>query len=207
MDDPKIVGTVRKELGSINSRRLRKEGKVPGTLYGHKEEAVSFSVPNEQIFPVIASGHHVVDLELNGKTEKAIIQDIQWHVYRNQLLHCDLMRINEDEKVTIDVALHARGTCPGVLAGGILEQPHHKVPVECLVIRIPDEISIRIADLQLGGSIHVSDVEWPEGVKCTLPEQELLLQVTIPKGGDDEDEEAGIAPLEPELIGEKKKEE
>lgn len=200
MEDPKIEAVPRKRLGSIGARNLRREGRIPGTLYGHKEDPVSFSISEDSLKPVVQAGHHVVDLEFEGKSEKAIIHDVQWHVFADQILHCDLLRVRADEKVTVDVALHVKGTSQGVLNGGILEQPHHQVPVECLALRIPDEIVVRINDLKINEAIHVSDVEWPEGVKCMLPEGELLIQVAEPnlKEEDMDTEDVGA---EPELIG------
>ena len=207
MEDPKIEAQVREKHGSIDAKKLRKSGRIPGVLYGHKEDPVSFSIPEEEIRPAIFAGHHIVELAIDGKAQKAMIQDVQWHAYLEQILHVDLLRVDADEKVQVDVALHVKGTSPGLLAGGIMEQPHHLVPVECLAIRIPDEIVVRINDLNIGDAIHTSDVKWPEGVTCTLPENEMLIHIVEPKMGEVETATEEVAGAEPELIGADKKEE
>jgi len=188
-NDPKLVAAERKEVGTNATKRLRNEGRTPGTLYGHKEATRHFAVESESLQPIIASGHKIVDLELEGASvEKAMIQDVQWDTFSQYVLHFDLLRVDEKERVTTDVEIVTRGIAPGVLAGGILEQTHHTLPIECPVIRLPENITLRINKLKIGESITVGDLELPFDVTTSLPAEEVLIHIVEPKAAPVADE-------------------
>jgi len=180
-NDPKLVAELRDSVGTSSSKRLRNSGRIPGNLYGHKKESISFSINGDVLAPILKTGHKVVDIEVNGQAEKAMIQEVQWDTFSKYIQHFDLLRVNENERVSADVAISLKGTAPGVLGGGILEQPHHTIPVECPVIRLPDKIEIRIGSLEIGQSVHVSDLNLPEGITTSLASTEVLVQVVSPK--------------------------
>lgn len=192
-NDPKIQAARREAVGTIATRKLRRSGMIPGNIYGHKQETIHFSVENDSLAPIIASGHKVVDFELDGRVEKAIIQDVQWDTFSKHVQHFDLLRVDENERVTTQVDLLIRGISPGVLAGGILEQPHHTLPIECPVIRLPDNIVVRVNTLQLGESIHVKDLVLPKDVTTTLPPDEVIVHVVAPRKSAVAEEEAPAA--------------
>lgn len=187
-NDPKLVAELRDSVGTASSKRLRSAGRTPGNLYGHKQDAISFSISHNLLIPILKTGHKVVDFELNGKQEKAMIQDVQWDTFSTYVQHFDLLRVDEDERIHTDVSIILKGTAPGVISGGILEQPRHSIPVECPVIRLPNKIEIRIGALELGQSIHASDLELPAEVTTTLPPGEVLVHVVIPKQSAEEEE-------------------
>ncbi len=179
--DPKVVCQVRTTLGSSKSRQARAQGLIPGNIYGHKQDPVAVTLASETLVPIIMSGHKVVDLEMNGQTEKAIVHAVQWDVLGSEILHFDLLRVDATERVTVNVPLLMKGTAPGVAAGGILEVPHHSIPVECNAISIPDNIVVKVADLEIGQAIHISDMEFPAGVTPKLPANEVVIHVVKPK--------------------------
>ncbi|MCA8986949.1 MAG: 50S ribosomal protein L25 [Planctomycetaceae bacterium] len=201
-DDPKLVAQRRDSVGTTSTKKLRAAGQVPGSVYGHKQDSVSFAAPVEQLMPIINSGHRVVDLELEGNQEKVLIQDVQWDTYSKNVLHVDLLRVDPNERVSTSVDIIVRGVAPGVLLGGILEQPHHTLPIECPVIRLPENIVVRVSDLALGGAIHVRDLVLPKDCVSTLPGEEIIVHVVTPRGMSTEEETA--QPGEPELVGGKK---
>ena len=180
-NDPKLVATRRESVGTSSTKKVRNAGLIPGCIYGHKQESISFTLPTDELFPVVQSGHKVVDFELDGKVEKAIIKDVQWDTFSKVVQHVDLLRVDENERVTTTVDLVVRGIAPGVLAGGILEQPHHTLPIECPVIRLPDNIVVRIGALQLGQSIYVKDLDLPRDVTTSLPADEVVVHVVAPR--------------------------
>ncbi len=182
-NDPKLVAEPRTSTGTSSARRLRKAGRTPGNIYGHKQESIAFSIENDVLIPILKTGHKVVDFELDGKTDKAIIQDVQWDTFSKYVQHFDLLRVDPEERVHVEVALSLKGTSPGVLRGGILEQPRHSIPVDCPVIRLPDRIDVRIGSLELGESLHVSDLELPPEVTTPLPPNEVLVHIVVPKKG------------------------
>lgn len=204
MEDPTIQLKTRESTGTLNSRRLRASGHVPGSIYGHKEGAIAISLETEVLMPIVASGHKVVDAVIDNNTQKALIQDIQWDTFSREILHFDLLRVDADERVTVDVPIHLRGTSPGVVAGGILEQPHHTIPLECPAIRIPDEIVVRIGTLEMGDAIHVSDLQLAEGITPKIEDTEVLVHIVSPTSLESLDtEEEAEGGTQPERIGEK----
>jgi len=177
----KVKAQSRKEQGSKASKKLRKTGMVPCIVYGHKESAVSISARHDELLKIVKHGVRLVDLETDGKVEKALIRDVQWDYLGNDVIHVDFSRVSADEKIHITVALELKGTAPGLLAGGVLDMPMHSIHIECLVVNIPDVIRINVSELQVGGVIHVKQLVAPEGVTFLAEEDAVVVQVVSPK--------------------------
>jgi large subunit ribosomal protein L25 len=204
----RIPASRRSEQGTTACRRLRQQGFVPANVYGHKQEAIPISLKEDDIRPIIASGAHVVELDLAGKLEQALIREVQWDTYSTYVRHLDFVRVDANERVKVTVPVQLRGTAPGTLAGGILEQPLHALHVECLAIQIPDNIPVRITSLDIGGAVHVKELtDLPEGVKVLDHPEALIVHVVKPGIVEAPPTEAVPGPAEPELIGRVKKEE
>jgi large subunit ribosomal protein L25 len=147
----------------------------------------------------------VVDLQAGGKTEKALIRDVQWDHLGHDILHVDFARVAADERIKIEVRIELRGTAPGVTAGGLLDQPIHNLEIECLAIAVPESIRVAINELQIGQAIYVKDLKLPDGVTTAVDPDAIVCQVAAPKV---EEEAAAVAPTEqaePEIIGRKEK--
>ena len=205
MVETKLVAKKRTRLGTSECRRLRRQGIIPGNICGHKQPPVAIAVDADQLDAVLRSGHRLVECEVDGVTETAMFREIQFDTFGTEVQHFDLVRIDANERVTVEVPIELRGTSPGVLAGGILEQPLHEVTVDCLAAQIPDSIVVRINALHIGDSISVADLELPPNVHCHNPPEAAVVQVTAAQEVPVE-EEAEIGPAEPELVGEKKEE-
>jgi large subunit ribosomal protein L25 len=204
----KLVATKRTENGSKQCRKLRLGGVIPGIVYGHEIEPVAISVPRDSLAPVVKSGARIVDLELDGKTEKALFREVQWDTFGMYLHHFDLVRINPDERVVVEVNIEVKGTPAGVLSGGLLEVNMRHVEVECLAIEIPDSIVVRVGELQIGQGIHVSDLELPANVKVLEKPDALVLHVIHVEVSEEDLTAAGATgPAQPEVIGRKAAEE
>lgn len=199
-EDPKLSAERRAKLGSAECRRLRRNQRVPGNVYGHGEEPATIAVAEEALAPIVQSGHKVVDLVLGGGTEKAILREVQWDTFGTRLLHFDLQRVSADERVTTEVAVETHGTSPGVLGGGILEIPLHALRVQCPAIKIPDRIQVNINHVELDQSVRVRDLHLPEDVKVLNDPDEIVLHVVRPMAGPAEEGGALPGPAEPELI-------
>src|SRR5262249_50242194 len=132
----------RKDFGSANARRLRKQGLLPAVIYGHKEEVLSVLLPRDELEKAVRKGVHIVDLEHDGKVEKARIRELQWDHLGKKVLHADFMRVSKDERIVIGVPVHVRGHAPGIGEGGVLDQPIHVLNVECPVLEIPEQIRV-----------------------------------------------------------------
>jgi len=196
-EDPKLIAQPRARLGTAECRRLRSDAKVPGNVYGHGEDPVAIAVPAEALIPIIHTGHKVVDLVLDGSSQKAMFREVQWDTFGNHLMHFDLQRVSADERVTTEVAVETHGTSPGVLAGGILEIPLHTIRIECPALQIPDRIEVNINHVELGGSIHVRDLKLPADVEVLNDSDEIVLHVVKPSAAPEPEETAGV---EPDLV-------
>ena len=158
-------------------------------------------VTAEALRPVLKSGVHVVDLDLGGKTDKAVIREVQWDIFGKEIRHIDLMRVDPNERVNITVPIELKGTAPGVVAGGILEQPMHQLTIDCLAYQIPDSLQIRISALEIGQAIHVKDLELPEGSHAHAQPDAIVVHVVKLQERDIAASES--SPAEPEVIGKK----
>lgn len=191
----------REKRGTAEARRLRRQGRVPGNIYGHGGDPVAISVPEDVFTPLVFAGQKVVDAKLADRNQLAILRDLQWDTFGTKILHFDLLRIDPDEKVEVEIPVNLRGLSPGSLAGGVLTQNLHTLSVECLAYVIPDQFEVRIGDLNIGDAIHVSDLQVPDGVVVMNEPDELVVQVTEPMEVPEEDEEVDAGAVEPEVIG------
>ena len=203
--DTKLVAQRRPKLGTSENRRLRAKGFVPGNVYGHKQDNVPVSFPAKEVTAFVKTTHRVVDIELDGKVETTILRETQWDTFHSVLQHVDFLRVDPNERVTVDVELILKGTASGVLAGGLLDHPLHKVSVDCLAIKIPDGIIVKVQSLQIGHVIHVKELELPEGVTVHNNPDAIVVrviqQVVI---AEPTPTEVG-GPVEPEVIKKEKK--
>jgi large subunit ribosomal protein L25 len=142
---------------------------------------------------------------VDGKTEKALIREIQWDHLGIDVLHVDFTRVAADERVVVPVSIELRGIAPGVTAGGLLDQPLHSLEVECLAVSMPDSIRVNVNELQVGGVIHVRDLVLPAGVKAMAEPDAVVVQVKAAEAVA-EPAAAAEAPeqAEPEVIGRQK---
>jgi large subunit ribosomal protein L25 len=200
----KLTAERRPQRGSAECRRLRRRGIIPGNLYGHGQEALPIAAPAEAINALVMHGHRVVGLEFDGSSETAMFQEVQWDALGSHIQHFDLLRVDAQERVTVDVPIELKGTAPGAMSGaGMLEQPLHELTIECPAIQMPDAIVVRIGELQLGQAIHVRDLQLPEGVTALTPPDQVVVQVVHAAEAPEVEEEGLPGPAEPELVGRK----
>lgn len=196
---------LRKDRGKRNARRLRRAGGVPGVLYGHGQETVSLSFSAESLEAAIRRGRRVVSLT-GDVTEQAFIRECQWDTWGSHVLHADLTRVSEHEKVEVRVLVELRGEAPGARQGGVLKHVTQEVEVTCEATAIPEKVYANVNQLELGGVITVADLETPEGVSVELDPEAVVVQCV--EVMEEAEEAAGeAAEAEPEVIGRKKEEE
>jgi large subunit ribosomal protein L25 len=204
--ETKLVAEPRSERGTRACQRLRARGYVPGNVYGHQVETTPIVVKSDVLKPILKAGVRVVDLELQGKQDKALVREVQWDTFGLSVEHFDLMRVDATERVTLHVPIVLKGTAPGTLGGGVLEQPLHSVTVDCLAYHIPDAIVVKIGTLELGQAVHVRELELPEDVHCHNPPDAIVVhvvQVHVKEELPAAAEAAAAAATEPEVIGKK----
>jgi large subunit ribosomal protein L25 len=199
-----LVVTKREKLGTSQTRRLRLTGQVPAILYGHGEANAPLAVPADQLRAVIKHGGKLV--KLSGEiTETALLREVQWDTYSKDIIHVDLIRVNEKEMVETTVAVELKGTAPGLTEGGVLQFVLHELHIECPAISIPEKLFANVNDLHLGKSIHASDIQLPEGAKLSSDPHLVVVSCVAPQ--KDEDAEGAAGTAEPELIRKEKGEE
>lgn len=168
-----INANVRELKGTGASRRLRHAGKTPGVLYGGDKEATSLEIDSKELFMQFrheAFHASILTLNLAGKKEAVILRDFQMHPVRNNIVHIDFQRINENEKISVKVPFHFinEETAPGVkLEGGLISHIMTEIDISCLPKDLPQYIEVDMSALSIGDSIHLSEVKVPEGVELT----------------------------------------
>jgi len=206
-----------RESGNKNqARRLRKDGKIPGVVYGAGKDSLPVSVDPRQVLRILHSdtGHNTIfDLTLNsGERSKAMIVDWQYEPIKGRLLHIDLKRIAMDKVLTVSVPIFLTGVAEGVKTeGGILEQMLREVEIECLPADIPSHIDVDISHLTFGKVLRVSDLPRSEKLKFLTDSNQPVAHVTSVKDEvaatpEAAAAEAAAAPAEPEVIKKGKQE-
>jgi large subunit ribosomal protein L25 len=203
----KLSVAKRAQHGSTACRRMRREGRIPGVVYGHQQDPIPFVVEWDALAPVLKAGTRVVDLDVEGHVEKAMFRDIQWDTFGIAVRHIDLLRIDPNERVEVEVPVILKGIAAGALAGGILDHHLHSITLECLAIQIPDGITVKIAELQIGQAIHVSELELPPNTTVKNEPETVVVQVKQPVEEEETGAEAAEGPAQPEIVGRKVKEE
>ena len=197
-----------KGTGTRVVRRLRKEGRVPAVIYGHKQAVVPISLSHDDVWHMIKAASHLAELDLGGKTETVLIRDVQWDHLGKEILHLDFARVSAEELIETDVNLEIRGHAAGIAEGGILEQIKHKVPVKCPAGAIPDSIKVDISHLKINEGIHVRDLVLPAGVTVDAEPDVLLIHVVVRGAAEEPTTEAAAAEAatQPEVIKPERKE-
>ena len=166
-----LDAVLRTDEGKGASRRLRRTGKIPAIVYGGGGEAVSISLPENQLVRHLQEEQFyssVINLKIDGAAEKVLLRDLQRHPARPVVLHADLQRVSSTEKLKVVVQLHFvnEEACAGVKNdGGKISKAMMDLEVYCLPKDIPEFVEVDVIDLTLGESIHISNLKLPEGVE------------------------------------------
>ncbi|MBN1437744.1 MAG: 50S ribosomal protein L25 [Sedimentisphaerales bacterium] len=198
----------REGRGTAASRRLRKQGLIPVIVYGHGADPVSAAVSLHDITLELQHHHKLVDVELDGKSEKLLIKDVQYDHLYDKIIHVDMTRVNLNERVTVTVPVVLRGTPAGAAEDGVLDQLLADVELECLVTAIPEEVRVKVSDMQVGDTILAKDIKLPQGsVLVTDPETAVATVRVIAEELEAEAEVAEEGAAEPEVIAREKESE
>ena len=195
------------QVGSRRVRRLRKDGLVPGVLYG-KGHTRAIVVDERRLRNALSgpSGlHAIVDVLIEGQTtpRHAVLKDFQRHPIRGTLTHVDFHEVRLDRPIQATVAVQFLGESPGAKQGGIVQQVSREVQVEALPTGIPEHVELDISELEVGGTLRVEDLAAIEGVTFLDDPQLVLATCTIPRGISElEEEEAAAAEGEEGEAGE-----
>jgi len=210
----KLSAQVRSGVGRSAARKLKTAGLIPANIYGAGEGPVNLQLPERVVKDLLshALGENLlVDIEIDNEGQKtnrlALIQEVQHHPVSQAILHVDLQAVKSDQKITAEVTIESFGEPVGVKTfGGLLEQLLRQVEIECFPRDLPELLKVDVSGLGVGESIHVKDLQLPEGVVAVTEADITLFIVTEPRVSDDTAATEG-APAAPEVIKEKKPEE
>lgn len=194
----------RAEFGSRASRRMRRQGIVPGVVYSGGEEAKPFQVAEREVRVIMSEGAALFDLEIDGgKAVPVVVKEQQLHPVRGDLQHLDLQQVNLKEKIQAEVAIELEGidVAPGVKGGGVLEHVTREITVEALPAEIPDRIVVDVSAMEVNDTLQLSAVTAPEGVTFMAEEPEEITIVTLSPPRVEEVAEPEVEE-ETELVGE-----
>ncbi|GAB7527127.1 50S ribosomal protein L25/general stress protein Ctc [Paraburkholderia sp. 2C] len=197
----KVVAFERNKQGTGASRRLRNTGKTPGIVYGASSEPQLIELDHNALWHALKkeSFHSsILDLEVAGKAQQVLLRDVQYHPFRQIVLHVDFQRVDPNKKLHTKVPLHFMNqeTNPAVkLSGAVISHVVNEIEVECLPAALPEFLEVDLAKIEAGQTLHAKDIVLPAGVALTShieAENPVIASATIPAGAI-ADEAAGSA--------------
>jgi large subunit ribosomal protein L25 len=184
----------RDRTGTGGAREVRREGRVPGIVYGGKDEPQNIALETKEISGQMQTGHFqstIFMLDMDGTKIRVIPRDVQLDPIRDYPIHVDFMRLAKDAQVTVDVPVHFLNdtASPGLKRGGVLNVVRHDIPVRCPADQIPESFEIDLTGLEIGDSIHISSVTLPEGVVPTITDRDFTIATIVGQKAEEEPEE------------------
>ena len=172
-----LAASIRENLGKGATRRLRKLDMVPAVIYGAGAEPVSISMDHNQLMHSTeneAFFSHILSLDVNGKKENVIIKALQRHPSKPRLMHADFLRVSMNEKLKVNVPLHFTGedVAPGAKEGGVVTHNMVDIEIECLPKDLPEFLTVDISEMEIGSSLHLTDIKLPKGLEIVALAQE-----------------------------------
>ncbi|MDP5085173.1 MAG: 50S ribosomal protein L25/general stress protein Ctc [Yoonia sp.] len=194
---PDLNAKVRAGTGKGAARQARRDGDVPGTVYGGGAEPQSISIPFNYLLTMLRKGRFMstlFNLKIEGQEDvRVICRGVQRHVVKDLPTHIDLLRLKRTSRVKlfIPVEFANTATCPGIKKGGVLTVVRNEVELEVLAGDIPDHITVDLANSQMGDVIHISEVTLPEGAKPVIERDFVIANISAPRTvlADDAEEE------------------
>jgi len=172
-----------KETGSTHS--LINKGMIPGIVYGKGTEPIKIAFENKILLKLMHTGSFyskILDIDIDGKSEKVLPKQLQYHPVTDKLIHFDFLRVQDDTKVTVEVPVEFlnQETCPGLKKGGVLNLVRREVELSCNANNIPNKLQFDLIDSEIGDSIKISNIELPDGVIPTITDRDFVVATLVP---------------------------
>jgi large subunit ribosomal protein L25 len=203
-----LPAEARERAGKGASRALRREGRVPAVIYGEKKEALSIHVEEKLLSKMLSTGHFmnsVIMIDFQGKPQRTLPKAVDFHPVSSRPIHVDFLRIGEHTKVHVAVPIRFQNEeeSSGLKRGGVLNAVVHELEIVCDAASIPNEIHIALDGLDIGDSVHISEVNLPEGVEPANKDEDFTVATIVaPSAMKAEEEEAAAADEVPTVEGE-----
>ena len=179
-----LPAETRDRAGKGASRALRREGRVPAVIYGGKEEPTPIHVEAKELVRQLGTGHFmnsIVMIDVGGKAVRTIPKDVAMHPVSDRPVHVDFLRLSKDSKiqVAVPVIFINEEASPGLKKGGVLNVVRHELELVCESDKIPDDIQIDVTGLEVGDSIHISNVNLPEGSVSAITDRDFTIATIV----------------------------
>jgi len=174
----------RERAGKGASRALRRDGRVPAVIYGDKKTPMSVHVDEKSLAKMLSTGHFMntfVMIASGGKSHRTLPKDVQFHPVSSRPIHVDFLRIGEHSTVTvaIPVRFDNEEASPGLKRGGVLNIVQHEIELICDAAEIPDELHVDLTGLDIGDSIHISNIKLPKGAKAAIDDRDFTVATLV----------------------------
>lgn len=202
---PTLSAKPRTDFGSRTSRRLRRDGKIPGVVYSKGEGTVAFQVESSDARVILVEGHALFDLQIEGSDAvPVVIKEQQHHPVRGDLNHLDLQQVDLNQAIQAEVPVELVGedAAPGVKQGGVLEHVTREVTVEALPTEIPDLLTLDVSAMEILDVLTLEDLTAPEGVELIADDPAEVTIATLTPPRIEEEPETEEPEAEPEVVGE-----
>ena len=186
----------RERAGKGVARALRREGLVPAVIYGDNKEPEGVSLSRKDFTKLYNTGRlmsTLLDIEVDGKKTRVLTRDLQLHPVRDDIMHADFLRLSKGTKIAVEiqVVFLNEDTCPGLKTGGVLNVVRYSVELNCPADSIPDSIEVDLAEVNMGDSVHISDITLPDGVVPVISDRDFTIAtIAVPAGGASDDSES-----------------
>ena len=183
-----LSAETRERAGKGASRAMRREGRVPAVVYGDRQDPLMVHLEEKALIKALSTGHFmntVVMIDVAGKPNRTLPKDVQFHPVTDRPLHVDFLRIGEHSQVTVGVPIRFvnEDGSRGLTRGGVLNAVRHELELICDAAEIPDEIEIDLGGLDIGDSIHISNVTLPKGTKSTITDRDFTIATIVAPSG------------------------
>ena len=206
-DQLTLPAEARDRAGKGASRALRRDGRVPAVIYGEKKEALSIHVEEKLLSKMLSTGHFmnsVVMIDFKGKPQRTLPKAVDFHPVTSRPIHVDFLRIGENTKVHVAVPMRFddEEESPGLKRGGVLNVVVHELEIVCDAAHIPNEIHVSLQGLEIGDSVHISQVKLPDGVTPWNDEEDFTVATIVAPSAMKAEEEETAPEGEVPTVGE-----
>ena len=195
----KLTAEVRENFGKGWARRIRAVGKIPAVIYGHGTDPVHVTLPGHETALILRKSNQVLELDINGTEQLALVKDVQKDPVRQIIEHIDLIVVKKGEKVTVDVQVHLTGE---PVSGTIAMQDAQTISVEVEAIHIPESVEVSIEGLEEGAHVTAADIVLPKGAVLVSDPELLIVGITAQNSAVEEDEAPAAPAAEAEAAAE-----
>ncbi len=191
----KLRATARPKVGKGAARAARRAGRVPAVIYGDNQPPLTISVDYNELFKLLNKGGFLsmlTELDIDGEKTRVIPRDVQLDVIRGFPMHVDFLRLGKGARIAVDIPVNFlnEDICPGLKRGGALNVVRHEIELECPAGAIPDNLAIDLSAMDIGDSLHISEITLPEGATATITDRDFTIVTIAAPAGGEEDEKA-----------------